>query len=600
MAQKHLYGINYAQLNPPEEWQDLKVSATIVDNFFSADIQNQTLTFTGDAATFIKLWVQNYGVFNGLPYRILIDDSEIVFDGFLVLSELVINSKLGPTIYKIPIRDLTDNLTTLDRVSVFTQGLLFDQGFLNNSNKYWLPVVQVGKTTFKDRYLQLLSLGYNVLNTILQIIQDVLSAISDMIGLSLPVGVVEFSTLMLNIFIQITQLQDLILAHKDLILASQTYYPVLKLKDVIEAAFEKLGKTVEWGIIENDINRKFVKSSENGFPGVIAPGIQSAGDGTLKPQDWGYLISEAMQEIEKIYNTRIHDEGDIVHIKTQSDPFWVDNPSFAAESVLVSTTKQYQNGIYRNKTEEVFATTRVTYEYDPADAHTLVTENGDAYEIHRDLINELDPRMNTMKGLQDIKINWALASRYDPIEDILFPLFDEILGDSNNLLNSLKNQITQFAQYIDPGSNSEQSTADFLAINPLDFILALSPGGLKVEDDTWGIPKFIDADANELNKTLTIPADFKSRCSAEFIYKERYLPESPAIQNNFAGQNISIEQLRIPFSLSNYQNTKQNPYFNFDGLAKFNDIEWNENQRSAEVTVEKKEIFDDNITETEI
>ena len=99
---------------------------------------------------------------------------------------------------------------------------------------------------------------------------------------------------------------------------------------------------------------------------------------------------------------------------------------------------------------------------------------------------------------------------------------------------------------------------------------------------------------------MSIPADFKSRCSAEFIYKERYLPESPAIQNNFEGQNISIEQLRIPFSLSNYQNTKQNPYFNFDGLAKFNDIEWNENQRSAEVTVEKKEIFDDNITETEI
>ena len=125
-----------------------KVSATIVDNFFSADIQNQTLTFTGDAATFIQLWIQNYGVFNGLPYRILIDDSEIIFNGFLVLSELVINSKLGPIIYKIPIRDLTDNLTTLDRVSVFTQGLLFDQGFLNNSNKYWLPVVQVGKTTF--------------------------------------------------------------------------------------------------------------------------------------------------------------------------------------------------------------------------------------------------------------------------------------------------------------------------------------------------------------------------------------------------------------------------------------------------------------------
>ena len=600
MAQKHLYGVNYAQLNPPEEWQDLKVSATIVDNFFSADIQDQTLTFTGDAATFIKNWIENFGVFNGLPYRIIIDDSEIVFDGFLVLSELEIYSKLGPIIYKIPIRDLTDNLTTLDRVSVLTQGLLFNQGYLGIQDKYWLPVVQVGKMTFKDRYLQLLTLGYTVVNTFLQMVQDFLSAISDMIGLSVVVGVVEFATLMLNLFVQVQQLKDLIISHKDLILASKTWYPVLKLKDVVEAAFAKLGKTVEWGIIEDDINRKFVKSSENGNPGGLAPGIQSVGTGTLKPQDWGYLISETMQEIEKIYNTRIHDDGDVVHIKTQSDPFWVDNPSFSPESVLVSTTKQYQNGIYRNKTEDVFATTRITYQYDPADAHTLVTDNGDAYEIHRDLINEIDPRMNTLKGLQDVKINWALASRYDPIEDILFPLLDEILGDSNELLGDLKGFIEQFAEYIDPGSNSDQSVSDFLAVSSLDFFLELTPGGLKVEDDTWGIPKFIDADVDETNKTLSIPADFKSRCSGEFIYNERYLPESPAIQNNFAGQNISIEQLRIPFSLSNYQNTKENPYFNFEGLAKFNDIEWNENARSAEVTIEKKEVFDDNITESEV
>lgn len=600
MAQKHLYGLNYAQLNPPEEWQDLKVSATVVDNFFSADIQDQTLTFTGDAATFIKLWIENYGVFNGMPYRILIDDSEVVFDGFLVLSELVINSKLGPIIYKIPIRDLTDNLTTLDRVSVFTQGLLYDQGFLNVSNKYWVPVVQVGKMTAKDRIAQITNLAFTVVNTFLQMVQDFFSAISDMIGLSVVVGVIEFATLMLNLFIQVQQLKDLILAHKDLLLASKTWYPILKLKDVIEAAFAKLNKTVEWGIIEDDINRKFVKSSENGFGGVLAPGIQSAGTGTLKPQDWGYLISESMQEIEKIYNTRVHDEGDVVHIKTQSDPFWVDNPSFAAESVLVSTTKQYQNGIYRNKTEEVFATTRITYEYDPADAHTLVTENGDAHEVHRDLITELDPRMNTIKGLQDVKINWALASRYDPVEDVLQPLLEEIIGDSNFFLQGLQDYITQFAQYIDPGSNSDQSVSDFLAVSGIDFFFTITAGGLKVESDTWGIPKFIDADVDETNKTLTIPADFKSRCSAEFIYNERYFPESPAIQNNFAGQNISIEQLRIPFSLQNYQNTKQNPYFNFDGLAKFNDIEWNEHDRHAEVTIEKQEVFDDNITETEV
>jgi len=353
MSQKHLYGPQYTQLNPPEEWEELKINASVVDNFFSAEVQNQTLTFTGDIASFIKLWSQQYGVFNGIPYRIVVDDQEIVFDGFLVLSEMEIYSKLGPIIYKIPIRDLTDNLTTLDRVSIFTQGLLYQQGYLNISNKYWLPIVQVGRITQKERYFQLINLTYTVASTFFSMIQDFLSAISDMIGLSIVVGVVEFATLMLNLFVQVQQLKSLIESSIDLMIASETWYPVLKLKDVVEAAFEKLGKTVEWGIIEDDINRKFVKSSESGFGGALAPGIQSAGNGTLKPRDWGYLISETLQEVDNIYNVRFQDQGDTVHIKTESDPLWTDNPSFVAESVLIETTKKRQNGIHRNKTEEV-------------------------------------------------------------------------------------------------------------------------------------------------------------------------------------------------------------------------------------------------------
>ena len=403
--------------------------------------------------------------------------------------------------------------------------------------------------------------------------------------------------MMVNTYFQLTQLVQLIVKNKDLLIASQTYYKAIGLKTVLVRAFEKLGYQVDFSIIEPFLDKVYLKSSENnGFLGTPNPGTY--GDGTLKTADYGWLVLEALQTVKSLCNTREDIRDGVVWVKTKTDPDWNEAPVFQPADVLIETTKQYQNGIYKNKTEEVFATTILQYQYDPSDAWTLTANTGDAHEIHRELITELDPRMNTLKGLQDIQINYAMAVRYDPVQTLI-DLIDDVFSGFSDLIGGFQNTINQFAAYLDPNAGAGSAIADVLAMSGLNFFFAVAPGGLKVEDDSWGIPKIIYADNND--GVLNIPSNFKDFIGAAALYNNYYLPDSPAQENGFKGQKTLIEGLQIPFNLAAYQQTKLNPYFELDlKNAKFTHINWTENKRSAETEVEVDEIFDKNIKETVI
>jgi len=215
------------------------------------------------------------------------------------------------------------------------------------------------------------------------------------------------------------------------------------------------------------------------------------------------------------------------------------------------------------------------------------------------LINELNPKMNTLKGLKDIEIPFSMGLRYD-FDDTLTQLAEEINFLSNESLQSFKDQIQVFATFIDSAAGADQDVADVLSLSPLNFFFSINSGALKVEDDTFGIPKLFYADLNTVN-VLDIPANYKDFIGGEAIYNNYYKPESPADVNNFGGQNKAVEELRIPFGLAPYQLTKENPYFLLgSNSAKFEHISWIEDGHQADVDIEINEPFDTNITEIEI
>ena len=358
MAQRHLFGTNYVEMTPPLEWQGLQVESTINDSSTEANISTSTFSFVGETATFLlEEWIPDYGVFNGCPYRIEIYEgstTEVVFDGFIVLSEYELNSRTNPAILVCPVRDLNNNITVLDKVTVLTMGLLKAQGYIQPSDFIDCPITYVSKRTANDRIFALSNLGYQIISTIFGAIQNFLSAISDIIGISAAVGLIELGLLFANLLIQINQLIEQIFNARDLLLASQRWYKAISLKTVLVRAFEKEGYPVEFGIIDSVISKTYIKASEDGFPGFPQPGFPIPN--TIKRSDYGYLISESLELAERLFNTRMDVRDGVVHIKTKKDPFWTNSPTFTPEDVLIEKTKQYENGFYRNKTEDVFST----------------------------------------------------------------------------------------------------------------------------------------------------------------------------------------------------------------------------------------------------
>jgi len=602
MSQRHLYGQNYDELDPPLEWESLQLQATINDDSTEANINENTFFFVGETADFILNWIDIYGVFNGIPYRQELKAesnplTELAFDGYLDLTTLETHSKFGPVIIQCTVQDLNNNPSVFDKMAVLTQTLLRTQGFITQSDFVDVPIVKVSKKGADDRIIALTNLGYTVLTTFTNIIQNFFSAIADILGLSVAIGLVELLTMMVSTYFQLQQLVQLIVKNKDLLIASQTYYKAIGIKTVLNKAAQKLGYTIDFGIIEPFLDKVFLKSSENDdFLGTPNPG--TFGDGTLKTADYGWLVLETLQAVKSLCNTREDVRDGVIWIKTKTDPDWSEAPVFQPENVLVESTKQYKNGFYKNKIEEVHATTILQFQYDPSDAWTLTANSGDSHEIHRSLITELDPRMNTLKGLQDIQIPYAMAVRYDPVTTLI-DLIEESFTGFSSLIGNFQTTIDQFAAYLDPNAGAGSAIADVLAMSGLNFFFAVAPGGLKVEDDSWGIPKIIYADNND--GVLNIPVNFKDFIGAPALYNNYYLPDSPAEENNFRGQKTLIEGWRIPFNLAAYQQTKLNPYFQFNSKnAKFTHINWTENARSAETEVEIEEVFDQNIKETVI
>ena len=600
MAQRHLFGPDYIEKTPPLEWPDLQLESTINDDTTEANINTLSFSFVGTAAEYLFEWIAANGVFNGCPYRVEVyegNTTELAFDGFIVLSEAQINSKQDPKIIICPVRELNNTPSVLDKVSILTQGLLKQQGYILQSDYKDVPLAFVSKKGAKDRIYALSNLAFQVVTFYTNAVQNFLSAISDILGLSVAIGLVELASLFLNLILEINQLIDLIENSRDLLLNSQSWYKAISLKTLIVRAFEKEGYTVEFGIIDPIISKVYIKSSEDGFGGWPSPGLNFFN--AIKRQDFGYLTSECLELAKLLFNTRINIVNGVVHLKTKSDPYWTDSAVFQPEDVLIESTKQYTNGFYRNKTEEVFATFRFAYQYDPSDAWTLTENTGDSFEIHRELINELNPKMNTLKGLKDIEIPFSMGLRYD-FDDTLTQLAEEINFLSNESLQSFKDQIQVFATFIDSAAGADQDVADVLSLSPLNFFFSINSGALKVEDDTFGIPKLFYADLNTVN-VLDIPANYKDFIGGEAIYNNYYKPESPADVNNFGGQNKAVEELRIPFGLAPYQLTKENPYFLLgSNSAKFEHISWIEDGHQADVDIEINEPFDTNITEIEI
>ncbi len=596
MSQKFLYGLDYVELDPPVEWQETDIQATIEDNAFEASINTNVFTFKGNSVEFLEEWRVVYGVHVGCPLRVVITKgviTEIVFDGMVNMRDREILSRSGPIIMTYPLIEFENNATVFDRISIISQGLLQKQGFITSSDAVDVPVIKESKKNIAERAVILGQLTYQVVSFFIGLIQNFMSAISDIVGISIALGLIEILLLFINAILEITLLVAQVLQHKDLFFPPIVFYKGIKMKTVIEKLFEKEGFSVEFGQIDAVLSKIVLLASQDGFDGFPAAGFP--GSGILNTRDWGYIGSEILQTLEQMFNTRQDLRDGVAHIKNRKDPFWDSSPAFTPDDTIVETTLQYQNGTIKEDTDRIKGTVFISYQYDPTDTWTLTDNEDDAFELHRKPINLPDERLNLMKGLQEIQIPYALAVRKQAFDN-LFDLFTGITDNFDLWLEQVQVQIQDLSEFIDSNADAGQFVSELLAIIPLGQFIENRSGVLKIDDNAFGIPKLIYMEDGK------IPENHKDFVGPRALYFDNYFSESPSIQNDFKGQYINRLAWRIPFSLENYIQTKVNPGFEILSTSgKFTSIGWSEDQGGSAVTdSEQQEIFDTNITEEEV
>jgi len=286
MAQQHLYGTAYVQKLPPKEWQSASMLSTINDSLLESGIDEQELTFEGNAAEFLMTWINTpgKGTFNGCPYRIVYTSNKnpaltnIRFDGYIDLASATILSESKPVIIKAPIKRIDNPKSVIEQMYVVTQGELVLNGWLTSANYVDCPTIRESKKNAAERALIITQYGMQVVNTLLQLINNLLSAISDILGVSVVVGIIELATTFLNAVTTITGLINQGLKIKDLIFAPVSYYKVASFKTILTQAYAYKGYSVNFGTADAWLSGSHIMASQNEFNGYPIQGVYATGE----------------------------------------------------------------------------------------------------------------------------------------------------------------------------------------------------------------------------------------------------------------------------------------------------------------------------------
>ncbi len=605
---KFLYGPSYAAKNPPLEWNEVGIDSTINDDMVEAAINTNEFTFVGEAAEYLKNWRSSpgKGIGNGVPFRIVVSSnknsslSSVVFDGFIDLSKGTLQSQFNPIRYTAPVVELERTDRIIDKMAVLTQGVLAKKGVINYTDFVDVPVIRESKKNVAERTLIITNFGSKSVMALLQINNNILSAISDVIGLSVLIGIVEILLTFANAVIVIKRLFDEGKQLVELFFSPVSYYKCFNISHMVSKALQYKGYDVNFGTLQPLFDNLFLLASQNEENGWPAPGVPAMG--LNKPNDFGYSIGELIDGLGKIGNMRHEVRDGVVHLRNRLDPFWSSSPTYTPEPVLIKTVAQYSNGSYRDDTDRLKSTVIVNFAYDETDAHTLTEKNGDTHEVHRDLINELDVKMNTLEGIQEIEIPWAMCVRKKPFDN-LWDLFSNISAEFDGFVGDVVDLINQFNSELNAsGVDISSQVSEIISQTPLSMALSSRAGCLKIEDNAYAIPKVIYmVPSGAPDGVRRIPQNFKEYIGAKALYLNWYFGESPADINGFAGQWRIIEQLQMRWAYEKYIQTKTNPFFALSGNnAKFTFINWIEAKHKATVNIELQEPYDTNITEEEI
>jgi hypothetical protein len=586
--------INGVEVQAPEQWQGVQSLMTWDNENVQANITTTNFTFVADAAAAIKTHFDNGGAFTGLPITfedVEDDGSTFVFDGYVDFTDgyedLTPNDDNGQAFkVKCTIKEKNQIDTFKAKAAATTWALLKERQFITDAMFSKMTyVVQKPYDPFEVLMVSLMiaQTAIDVINLTFDIADAAVNTTAHTIGgISGPAagaayGVYIVFSLALRAAAIIVKLVQLFNTLQSIFFPFPKLAKVLSFRQYFEIACSGLGGyTFVSSIADLDEMHIFpskdkVLKNKSGSPFSEVTGLAVTDNGFFNVKDYGYLVGEFFQAIEKLYQAKFKVVGTTVYFEPLlNDGFWKTKASYQAPDVFISKNKP--------NTDELAATRVISFETDDLDSWTKENYSATAHEIHTELVSEPgDKTMILLKGYDEISVNWALGNQKETKNYI--ELF----------VNGIKNLINDMANLVGYGTTQNFVTPTHFSKN------------LRISQDITKLPKIVrlvprpdgGIGANKMmkeNQRLT--------CSAKYFY-DNYIIEKSFVANSFRGQWLIYEGVRIPFSRSSFVALANNNYFqDMNGdECRMDKIEWEHGSDTAVSTYRIRRPYCTNLQE---
>lgn len=513
------------EVQAPEELSKLKLLATFDNDSTQANIEAQSLTFTGTGKAIIDNHLEQGYFFESLPLQFQIRKGDRQIMGFEGMLEMNNDFEATTTDRVIGKMQKLDGLNTLnERLSALTFGLLDSENLVKKVNLEYLvekrkPITEIIVSGF---------LIYSLLDTISETIRKSAELIGEIAAFSsqVPTGTIGAAILLAaklaaNIVYTATLVKltyDLV---KDLIfsfISPVRKYPVASYRSLMTAAATKLGYGFSSTISYLD-NAHYLASNP----------YRDEVQGIPSPSDAGNNCGQFFSIMQRMFAAKTAIVDGVIHFENKDSDFWLKDSTFKMPSTLKSTTR---NG------GDLVGVRVVSWSTDTADEYTLQElGNTNHFEVRTDQ-NEYknDVKYLNIKGVDDRLMPFARVARKNSLSElestikVLADVADSVIkvfGGNSNLASSIKDRV----------------------------------GMAKLSTDSHTVPRMVYLEGGK------IPRNFESLTSAEYFYFNFIKAESFILSVNGGPMDV-FTGIKIPFGFDDFLSLINNSYFVSDNGSK--------------------------------
>lgn len=584
-----------------KEFKDLEVSINFDNDSIQANINFPALSFVNAAHVALDDWENGiFGPTEGTPFETIIQDesgSAITFEGYVDHGTREIKSSVESVASVVKtnglngfhIRSQGITMLSLETSGIMPTSLGVNIPCVVENRKVLLEKLQIIGTTFIT-----VKMGFDEVFKLVNIASDLVSGAA-----ALVVAIINLAVTLANLALIIIRANNFIKQIRIDLFPKVFYHRGIKLITFLEKGCQKMGYTLDTGDFEEKFKNVVLlphKRDETGaenadgehtgiLPDSALVNYQSGISGILKPNDFGYVLSDAFELANLMFFTKVAIIGNTVKLLPFNDPFWVTSPSYTMPDIKIEQSPFTQNGTRTKNIDELKARTLIEYVDDDSDKWTISNVNNSVSETIVEQININNERNVGLKGIDHVVIPYSLCIRKGPKGE-LSGLFSNLAKVNQQQVKDIQDTYAEFGETL-------------TIVEAYELLVFGVEGALKIENQFFSTPKIVYLVNNK------IPVNFNNIIGSPALYRDFHSYKSfvPGVKNqndpNDTNQKFLVNDADIAFGPQKFDLVSNDSFFNTadGGIGKFTKLNWKMDSDRAVASYYIIQNYTDNLKE---